>query len=223
MSAKTHYTVFWLYKALPELRNLSDAARTEAENEFLGTIEAAKSVTLRAAYSTVGFRADVDMILWTVSQDIDALQQLAADLNRTTLGRHLEMRYAYLGLSSASQYDSTHGPAFVKGIPPKRYLSVYPFVKTPEWYILPFEKRRELMLVHGELGRDYPSILTNTVSAFGIADHEFVVALEDDDVEELVKMVQQLREAEVRIYTKVDTPIFLGRMKDPEEVLRDLS
>ncbi|MDI3339339.1 MAG: chlorite dismutase family protein [Sphaerobacter sp.] len=222
MHSSPTYTVFWLYKAQPEWRTLSDAERAAGRDAFLQTLDAHRETApLRAAYSTVGFRADVDLILWAVAQEIDALQQLAVDLNRTPLGQHLEMRQAYLGLGMPSQYDPEHGPAFLRGIPPKRYLSVYPFTKTPEWYLLPFEKRRELMLVHGELGREFPTILTNTVSAFGIADHEFVVALEDDDPATLVAMVQRLRAAEVRIYTKVDTPIFLGRRKDPEEALRD--
>jgi len=223
MSGSTRFTVFWLYKARPEWRTLADAERTEGRDAFLRTLDAHRdTVTLRAAYSTVDFSAAVDLILWTIADDVDALQALAVDLNRTPLGQHLEMRHAYLGLATASQYDPEHGPAFLKGVPPKKYLSVYPFTKTPEWYLLPFEKRRELMLVHGELGREFPTILTNTVSSFGIADQEFVVALEDDDPAQLVAMVQRLRAAEVRIYTKVDTPIFLGRRKEPQEALLDL-
>jgi chlorite dismutase len=66
------------------------------------------------------------------------------------------------------------------------------------------------------MGHEYPSILTNTINSFGIADQEFVVALEDDDPAILVKMVQRLRAAEVRKYTALDTPIFLG-LKMPVE------
>ena len=177
---------------------------------------------MRGTYSSVGFRHDVDMIIWVAAEDADKLQYAAAALNRTRVGALLEMREAYIGVAAGSQYDPEHGPAFVKGIPPKGYLSVYPFTKTPEWYLLPFDKRRELMAVHGALGDEFPSILTNTVSSFGLQDQEFIVALEDDDPEQLVKMVQRLRAAEVRIYTKVDTPIFLGRLKDPDRVLADL-
>jgi chlorite dismutase len=38
----------------------------------------------------------------------------------------------------------------------------------------------------------------------------------------LVAMVQRLRLAEVRKYTSVDTPIYLGRLKDPGQALSDL-
>lgn len=223
MADKTSYTVFWLYKADRDWRRRTEAERARGREQFLGVLDAhGREVTLRGAYSTVGLRSDVDLILWLVSQDIDALQRLAADLSRTELGGALDMRCAYLGLATPSQYDPEHGPAFLKGTPPKRFLSVYPFTKTPEWYLLSYEERRDLMAVHGELGREFPSILTNTVSSFGIADQEFIVALEDDDPAVLVQMVQRLRGAEVRKYTKVDTPIFLGRWKEPDQAMSDL-
>jgi chlorite dismutase len=222
MAGNPTYTVFWLYKGDPSWRERPESDKARAREAFLSTLESHQDVSLRAAYSTIGFRADVDLILWTIAPSAEALQQLAIDLNRTELGRALEMRYSYLGIGGFSRYDAEHGPAFLKGIPPKRYLSVYPFIKTPQWYVLPFEERRAMMAVHGDLGDEYPSILTNTVSSFGIADQEFIVALEDDDPAVLVQMVQRLREAEVRIYTSVDTPIFLGLRKPAEEALTDL-
>jgi hydrogen peroxide-dependent heme synthase len=183
---------------------------------------ASEGVNLRGVYSTVGLRHDADMILWVVTHDLDAMQRLAVEINRSTLGAYLESRYTYLGVALGSRYTSDHAPAFVKGTPPKRYLSVYPFIKTHEWYQLPFEERRATMAEHGRMGREYPNILTNTVSSFGIADHEFVVAFEADDVGEMVRMVEYLRPAASRPYTKLDTPIFLGVMKDLPAVLADL-
>lgn len=223
MSGQQVYTVFWLYKATPRWRELGPEAQAAARERFLRVLGDTEDVRLRGAYSTIGFRADVDLILWLVADDPERLQRLAVALNRTPLGQALEMRYAYLGVAGASQYDPTHGPAFLRGIPPKRYLSVYPFTKTPEWYLLPFERRRELMVEHGRLGDEFPSVLTNTVNSFGVQDQEFIVALEDDDVATLVTMVQRLRAAEVRRYTQLDTPVFLGLRKEPEAVLADLS
>lgn len=221
------YTVFWLYKAQPSWRRKIESwigDSDDAQNEFTSVLgKYSDRVSLRGAYSTVGFRHDVDMILWLVSQDPDALQDLAVELKRTSLGQSLDMRYNYIGTAGSSQYDRTHGPAFMKGEAPKNFLSVYPFTKTPEWFLLPFEERRDMMKYHGELGNEFPSILTNTVNSFGIQDQEFIIALEDDDPSVLVKMVQRLREAEVRKYTALDTPIFLGRRKDLTDVLKDLA
>ena len=48
------------------------------------------------------------------------------------------------------------------------------------------------------------------------------MAFESDDPAALVKMVEDLRAAEVRLYTAMDTPIFLGRRKPLREALSDL-
>jgi len=217
--AESVYTVFWLYKATTPWFQLPAEERARAQRQVTDLLAGAGPVSLRGAYSSIGFRPDVDFILWLYSQDVDALHDVAIALQRVLAPRGVEQRYAYLGVAAASQYDPTHGPAFLKGVPPKRYLSVYPFIKTPEWYLLPYEARRDMMIEHGRLGDEFPTVLTNTVNSFGVQDQEFIVALEDDDVATLVAMVQRLRAAEVRKYTKVDTPIFLGVRKELESAL----
>jgi len=223
MAKGSNFTAFWLYTCSNEWRKQSAEARREGREEYVGVLDApGDGLSVRGVYSAIGYRGDVDLIIWAVGDDAEHIQRLAINLRHTALGAMLDMRQAYVGVGSDSQYDPTHSPAFIKGIPPRQYLSVYPFVKTPEWYLLSYEERRELMAVHGGLGEEYPSILTNTVNSFGIQDQEFIVALEDDDPAVLVAMVQRLRLAEVRKYTQVDTPIFLGRLKDPSEALSDL-
>lgn len=220
----TIYSNFWIYGLDREWRKLSQGERDAARDELAEILCSSEKsgVTLRGAYSTVGLRHDTDLILWTVTKDLDAMQQLAVDINRSELGKYLENRYTYLGIALGSRYTTDHAPAFIAGTPPKRYLSVYPFIKSHEWYQLPFEERRKAMAEHGVMGREYPNILTNTTSSFGIADHEFVVALETDDLEDMVKMVEYLRGAASRPYTTVDTPIFLGTLKGIEGALADL-
>ncbi|CAN5787724.1 chlorite dismutase family protein [soil metagenome] len=215
------FTTFWIFRSV-SMPEWSDNQRRLAADNVAQLVENNRNrVELRAAYSTVGLTAGVDLILWFVADDISSFQALAADMRRSPAGQALDAKFAYLGMATMSQYDPNHGPAFMRGLPPKQYLSVYPFTKTPAWYLLSFDERREMMKVHGQLGDEFPTILTNTVSSFGIADQEFVVALEDDDPAILIKMVQRLRAAEVREYTQVDTPIFLGLRKPLIDALRD--
>ncbi|RIK46619.1 MAG: chlorite dismutase [Chloroflexi bacterium] len=225
MSApETLYANFWIYAVDRSWRQLEAPAKAAAQAQFACILEDAQAegVRIRGVYSMTGLRHDADLILWVIADTVEAMQRLATAINASTLGGYLETRYTYLGAALGTRYTSDHAPAFVRGIPPKRYLSVYPFVKTHEWYQLPFEERRQAMAEHGRLGRDYPEILTNTVSSFGIGDHEFVVAFEADDVAEMVRMVEHLRPAASRPYTKLDTPIFLGVRKDVRDALADL-
>lgn len=218
----TTYANFWIYSVDRAWRMLPEEQKQAARSEFTGVLDSASCVKLRGMYSTVGLRHDADFILWVVTEDLDEMQSLAVAINQSTLGQYMQIAYSYLGVSLGSRYTADHAPAFVQGLPPKKYISVYPFIKTHEWYQLPFEERRSAMAEHGKMGREYPNILTNTISSHGIADHEFVVAFESDDIADMVKMVEHLRSAASRPYTKLDTPIFLGYMKDPEAVLRDL-
>lgn len=222
-NGQSAFTAFWLYQRHESWKTLDDATfeRGRDELETLLT-HPGQDVTVRGVYSTLGLRADVDLIVWAHAERLDMLQGLAIAIDGTMLGGHLTLRQSYIGVGGMSQYDPDHGPAFVKGIPPKRYLSVYPFTKTPDWYLVEYPERRRLMVEHGEMGREFPEILTNTVNSFGIQDQEFVVALEDDDPHQLVKMVQRLRAAEVRKWTALDTPIFLGDRKPAGAVLNDI-
>lgn len=211
------FTAFWLYRKRresPIWRDAEESPDRAAESFVEAVEEAAPKVELRAAYSLAGLSPDADLMLWVVAEDPADLNALAAELDRTYVGRALEVVRVYFGTASSSQYDANHGPAFMQGKPPKLYLSVYPFVKTPDWYLLPYEERRDLMIQHGRMGHEFPSVLTNTVNSFGVADQEFIVALEDDDPATLVRMVQRLRAAEVRKYTALDTPIYLGLRKE---------
>ncbi len=217
------YAAWWLYQRNPTWTEVNRSGYGEAAGELAHAIDQpGEGVVVRGVYSSLGLSADVDFIVWAHAPRLDSLQRLAFAIDQTSIGAHLTLKKSYIGIGGMSQYDPTHGPAFVKGLPAKRYLSVYPFSKTPEWFLIDYKERQRLMIEHGEMGREFPDILTNTVNSFGIQDQEFVVALEDDDPEQIIKMVQRLRAAEVRKWTALDTPIFLGDRKPAADVLADL-
>jgi len=254
-SSDTTFAIFWLYKAAPEWRRAPASERATMREEFARTLEQRLGpLTLRGAYSLVGLRHDADLALWLHGPSLDAAQDLAVALRKTGLGAYLENVCAYTGVAPQSRYAPEHRPAFVKGEPPRTYLSFYPFTKTKEWFLLPFERRRVLMAEHGRMGAKHSAlpevripiegdegtggaavavaeappamaqghVLTNTVHAFGLTDYEFVVAFESEDPAALEKMVEDLRAAEVRLYTAIDTPIYLGRRKEVVAALEDL-
>ena len=89
-------------------------------------------------------------------------------IRRSELGSRLELTHAFLGAVRPAEFNPDHLPAFLRGEDPKKYLCVYPFVRTPEWYLLPSEERARLLREHGEIGREFPDVLPNTTSAFGL-------------------------------------------------------
>jgi peroxiredoxin len=213
------YAVYPVFTADPEIDLDPDDAAQEVENLFKDLSDA---VSVRGVYSTVGLRPDADLMLWLVSPSIDAVQDAIVRFRRTALGRALEMTWSFIGVVKPAEFTADHAPAFVKGEPPKRYLSVYPFVRTPEWYLLPREERAALLREHGAIGREFPDLLANTTSAFGITDWEWILAFEADELDRIVDCIRRLREAEARRYTKEEVPFVTGIRKDVRDAVRDL-
>ena len=220
----TLYAHFLVLRSTPELRALDAAARDQAFHDADVLLkEWSDRVTLRGAYSTVGLRADADLVLWLVAPSIDLIQDLTVALRRTDLGKRLELSYAFTGIVRPAEFTANHAPAFVRGEAPRTFLCVYPFVRTPEWYLLPPDERAGLLREHGEMGREFPDVLANTTSAFGINDWEWILAFEADDLGRIVDCIRRLREAEARRFTKVEIPFVTGIRKDVPEALADLA
>jgi chlorite dismutase len=213
------YAVYPVFAADSEIDLDPDDAAQEVENLFKDLSDV---VSVRGVYSTVGLRPDADLMLWLVSPTIDAVQDAIVRFRRTALGRALEMTWSFIGVVKPAEFTADHAPAFVKGEPPKRYLSVYPFVRTPEWYLLPREERAALLREHGAIGREFPDLLANTTSAFGITDWEWILAFEADELDRIVDCIRRLREAEARRYTKEEVPFVTGIRKDVRDAVRDL-
>jgi len=217
------YAYYPVFRARPGLRALTAAPRDAAIHEAEQLLkEWSDRVTVRGAYSTAGFRPDADLMMWWVAPSPDAVQDLLVAFRRTALGQELEQSWAFLGVVRPAEFSRDHVPAFVRGEPAKRYLCVYPFVRTPEWYLLPAEERKGLLVEHGTLGREFPDVLANTTSNFGIGDWEWILAFEADDMTRLVDCIRRLRDAPARRYTKEEVPFVTGIRRDVGEALSGL-
>lgn len=179
-------------------------------------------VEVRATYSSTGFRPDADLMFWWLADSADDAQELLIEFRRTEVGRELELTHSFLGVTRPAEFNPDHLPGFLKGTPPKRYITVYPFVRTEEWYLMPGEERGKLLRDHGAMGREFPDVSPNTTSAFGLGDWEWILAFEADDLTHIVDCIRRLREAEARRYTKLDIPFVLGIRSELDEAIRNL-
>jgi len=215
------FTTYPVFRLVPD--RLPETVRDVAAKEITELLDDwGDRVETRGIYSTVGFRADSDLMLWWVARSADDLQGITAAFRKTQLGRALEQREIFFGLVRPAEFSKDHQPAFVQGKEPKRYLCVYPFVRTPDWYLLAPEERGLLLREHGMAGREFPDVLANTTSSFGLGDYEWILAFEADGPERIVELIRRLRATEARRYTKLEVPFFTGTRKSVEEVLEDL-
>ena len=218
------YAYYPVFRRTADLRDrpTGDVDQIAHEAEILFK-EWSERVTVRGIYSTVGFRADADLMMWWVARSPDDLQDLMVTFRRGALGRRLELAWTFMGVVRPAEFAKDHVPAFVRGEPPRRYLCVYPYVRTTDWYLLPPEERATLLREHGEFGREYPDVLANTTSAFGINDWEWILAFESNELSRIVDCIRRLRDARARAYTQEEEPFVTGIRKELVDAIRDLA
>ena len=217
--------LYTFFKAAPSWMLLAKDDKSRAVAEYVSRVDDfARRLTVRA-YSTIGLRRDTDFLLWLIAPEMAVLQEMLEGLRRTVLAAHLDNTYTYLAVTRESQYVKAHTDeeATVTMQPGQsRYLFVYPFVKTREWYLLPMEERRRMMAEHIRTGHRFPAIRINTAYSFGLDDQDFVVAFEGDDPKEFVSLLMKLRETEASRYTVRDTPQHTCARRPLEEILEAL-
>jgi len=219
---------FRYYKLDPAFRRLSESEKRVAREEFLALINTRTDNLITLTYSTVGLRGDCDLLLWRIATNSDIIQDHTAAINKSRLGAYLTSPHSLLSMTKRSMYIDKLDPFHTAEsrthvIPGKRkYLFVYPFVKSREWYLLPMEKRQEIMDEHIKVGNKYPSVKLNTTYSFGLDDQDFVVAFETEEPKDFLDLVMELRETEGSRYTVRDTPIFTCVQMPMEKILDQL-
>ncbi|HEY7090516.1 MAG TPA: chlorite dismutase family protein [Tepidisphaeraceae bacterium] len=227
-AVQRQFVNFAYFKLDPALRRLAAAEKQRARDEFLGIFAKPQAGLMCLTYSTAGLKADCDFLLWRISPSPDDFQTQTTAINKTTVGAYLTMPYSFVSMTKRSMYIDKVDPFHTAEsrthiIPGKRkYLFVYPFVKTRDWYLLPLEKRQEIMDVHIKVGNKYPSVKLNTTYSFGLDDQDFVVAFETDEPKDFLDLVMELRETESSKFTARDTPIFTCVQMPMDKILDQL-
>jgi chlorite dismutase len=226
---RRQFVNFAFYKLDPAFRRLSKERKEVAKKEFLEVLEEydANDDMILLGYTMVGIRADVDIMFWRISYDMEGFQKMTTRLYQTDLGSYLIPSFSYLSQTKRSMYQDMFNPEHEEDrthiIPGKaKYLFIYPFVKTRAWYLLTQFTRQGIMDEHIYVGNKYPSVKLNTSYSFGIDDQEFVVAFETDYPEDFVDLVMDLRETQGSLYVERDTPIFSCIANSLEDTVNSL-
>jgi len=219
---------FSFYKLDPAFRRLGDHDKLQARSEFLALFQQKRPGLMCLTYSTIGLRPETDFLLWRIASGPDAFQEQARAINKTRLGAYLTTPHSLVSMTKRSMYidklDPFHTPESRTHIIPgkRKFLFVYPFVKTRDWYLLPQEKRQEIMDQHIRVGNKYPSVKLNTTYSFGLDDQDFVVAFETEEPKDFLDLVMELRETESSKFTQRDTPVFTCVQMPMENLLDQL-
>ncbi len=229
-AVRRQYVNFAFYKLDPAFRRLPKEEKESAKKEFIDFLEDwdTQSKMILLSYSMVGIRSDCDIMLWRISYELEEFQRMTTKLLQTRLGAYLIITTSYLSMTKRSMYQDMFNPEHEEDrthiIPGKaKYLFIYPFVKSREWYLLTQFTRQGIMDEHIYVGNKFPSVKLNTTYSFGIDDQEFVVAFETDYPADFVDLVMELRETEGSRYVVEDTPIFTCIAMSLEDAINSMA
>jgi hydrogen peroxide-dependent heme synthase len=214
------YTMWSVFRSTGSLPSQREGLAGEVESLVEGLAE--KDVVVRGTYELSGLRADADVMVWWHSSSSDALQEAYARLRRTGLGRTLAPVWSQMALHRPAEFNKSHIPAFLAGEEPRRYLCVYPFVRSYEWYLLPDAERREMLAEHGRMARGYPDVRANTVASFALGDYEWMLAFEADELHRIVDLMRDLRASQARRHVREEVPFYTGRRRSVAELVAAL-
>lgn len=201
------YSVDW--SALRMLTNEEqDKIVTEFE-EFLSRSEAVseKKEGDHTIYNITGQKADI--LLWFLRPTVEELNNLENELNKLQISDFLIPEYSYFSAIEMSSYlakDSDEDPyenPYVRSrlypeLMDAQYCCFYPMDKKRElddnWYMLPIERRRELMRDHGMIGRQYAGKIKQYIlGSQGLDLYEWGVMLLSDDMLEFKNIIYEMR------------------------------
>ena len=206
----------------PKWRWMNEVAKEEAAKEFASLITLANTKLRVHTYTTLGLHSGTDFMLWMISDSVDMFQTFTSKIYSTILVKYIEPVSLYLSTFRRSVYAEKVTPSFMTDSRPLKYLVVYPFVKSREWYLLPFEERKKMMDEHITIGRKFPEIKLNTSYSYGIDDSDFTLAFETDDLLRFQDLILQLRETKVSLYVVKDTPMIVCLLKDIQSIVMGL-
>jgi chlorite dismutase len=212
INASIRYTMWSVFRLADVLGDDSDRAAEGAEVEKLYAELAESDVVVRGTYDVSGLRADADVMIWVHATTSEELQAAYHRFRRTAFGRRLAPVWSQMALHRPAEFNKSHVPAFLSDEEPKQHISVYPFVRSYEWYLLDDAERRTMLADHGKMARDYADVRANTVASFSLGDYEWILAFEADELYRIVDLMRHLRGSEARRHVREEVPFYTGAL-----------
>ncbi|MGO3146285.1 MAG: hydrogen peroxide-dependent heme synthase [Leucobacter sp.] len=219
----TGYALWAVFRRDPQKPTASDAAVESAELARAAESIETGNITIRGWYDVSGLRADADIMVWLHGPDAEGLQSALRELRRTAVLARLLPTWNAMAVHRTAEFNRAHIPGFLRGEHARGWLTLYPFVRSTEWYLLPDEERRRMLADHGRKGAAFTSVVANTISSFALGDYEWMLPMESDELTDLVDLMRDLRATDARRHMREETPFYTGRLipvADVAEVLR---
>lgn len=209
------YTQWVSFKAIPGALGTDRTEIIAQAQEFFANLESEGAVTVRGIYDLAGCRAEADFMIWWHAEEWSSIQKAISDFRReTTLGQLVELYWIGNGLHRPSEFNKSHLPSFIMGEEAEKWICVYPFVRSYDWYIMDPKDRSRILREHGMAAVDFADVRANTVTAFTLGDYEWMLAFEAPELHRIVDLMHKMRYTEARMHVREEVPFLTGRRVD---------
>ncbi len=205
------YTVYAAYSAARGADRLDPATRDEVAAEAEAAITGIDGVHIRGIYTLAAMRAEADILFWLIGQTPEALQEAIVALQHTRLGQSLTPWWVNMGVYREAEFNRSHVPGFYAGEDPQKWVCVYPFVRSFEWYLIAPGERSHMLREHGMMAAGYADVRGHTTSGFALGDYEWLLAFDCDDLGRIVDVMRELRAATARRHVREEIPFLTGQ------------
>ncbi len=176
-------------------------------------------------FSVLGTKADFGVM--ALGPDLGRLDRFRHKLEAPLAGALLPAG-SYVSLTELSEYSDQMSEEYKEHrlhprLPKKRVIAFYPMSKTRQpganWFMLPFEERKQLMGGHARVGRKYAGrILQLITGSTGLDDFEWGVTLLSDDPAAIKEIVYEMRFDEVSAAYAEFGPFVVGLVMEPADL-----
>lgn len=214
------FVSYMFLRVNPDWRKLDSETKRTFKAEFQNVYKDFDDDFLLFSYSLVGFDSKADLMFWRVGISLDLIQEMTAKLYRTNLGNYLETADNYLSVTKKMMFviDSVEDRYHVNaGM--KKYLFLYPWTKTREWFTLPAEERDAFIEESFMVGMKFPNIKIHLTHAFGFSDQEYILSFETDEPRDFLALAEELRISSADRFTLRGMPVYTCRQRPLSECL----
>ncbi len=223
----TLYSSFMFLKLDPAFRRLETNEKMAAKQEFENVIAHSQEKLFLRTYQINGLRADCDLLIWRISNDLQDLQDMCAKTFLDGVGKYLNPVYSFIGLYHPKEHAFKKDLDF--GFIPKdifgkfKFMLVHPVIKSQLWYELSVEERDNLIIERQSVISSYNDVTEHFFMSYGLDDHELVVTREGKNLEDLLIATKELKTQKNKNFTLTDRPILMCVGKDLSVILDTIS
>lgn len=211
------------YSVFASRGDIDDADREDLAREVTEGLAAleSKGLVVRGIYDVSALRADADVMFWWHAPEVETIQRAYAVVRKSLLGSILEPVWSVVGMHRPAEFNKAHLPNLLTDDQAGKYICVYPFVRSYDWYVLDPEHRSKMLREHGQAAADYKDVKANTISSFALGDYEFLLAFEAEELHRIVDMMRELRGVEARLHVREEVPFYTGPRRPLVDIIGD--